>query len=52
MTCPAVYAAVAIVIEGKLKKYKNEVDTLIDNSQRVVVSVTDMLEKITDKDKE
>lgn len=52
LTCPAIYAAVAIVVEKKIKSYKMEVNTLIGNSQKVVASVTDMLEKIDNKDKE
>jgi len=52
LTCPAAYAAAAVVVEKKIKSYKAEVDTLISNTQKVVASVTDMLEKIDNKDKE
>jgi len=51
-SCALVYPAVAIIIEGKIKDYKTEVDTLISKTQKVVASVTDMLEKIDNKDKE
>ena len=52
LTCPAVYAAAAIIVEKKIKDYKQEVDGLISEAQQVVASVTDMLEKINNKDEE
>jgi len=51
-SCAIVYATLAPIIEKKIKNYKREVDTLISNSQKVVASVTNMLEKIDNKDKE